>query len=125
MRTSLNQLNPGEQLNDEIINTYLELLRKKCDSSIHIASTQLLISKRPYKVNRQLMNNLSLASTFIIPLHKPGHWTLAILERDKYIYSLKIYDSLTGDGSDIPSNLNEWLQNMRIKIRNWEINRTL
>ena len=73
MKATLNRLEPRGQLNDEIINTYLGLLRKECNSSIHIASTRLLISKRPHTVDQELMDNLSEAWRFIIPLHKSGY----------------------------------------------------
>jgi hypothetical protein len=128
MTTSLNLLKPGEQLNDEIINTYLGLLRQKCDPrTVHIASTRLLTSQTPHRVDRCLIDSLAVASTFIIPLHKPGqpgHWRLAILERAESIYSLKIHDTAT-ERSEIPPNLSKWLLNNGIKINKPEIDTTL
>ena len=128
MTTSLNLLKPGRQLNDEIVNSYLRLLReklKKCDSEIHVASTRLLTSINLHPVDKRLVSSLRLASKFIILLYKPGHWRLAILERAESIYSLKIYDSVAGGSSDILLNLSKWLCNNGIKVGKMEISTTL
>ena len=105
---SLWRLKPGEKLNDEIINAYLELLQRHGSAEQYIAEAGILHLKhgRPWKGADKLIQTGTYS--IFIPINYSDHWTFAVLTSKKkgdpvcYDY----YDSLDGG---LPPNFTDWL----------------
>jgi NAD+-dependent protein deacetylase SIR2 len=111
---SLWRLKPGEEPNDEIINAYLELLRRSAVSAdLSIEETHVL-NLRP---NSRLRRSDKLTGTFsiFIPIHEARHYSFAVLrskedeskdESKKNLVRWEYYDSL---GGKPPQKFLNWL----------------
>ena len=114
-RSSMRTLRPGNWLNDEVINVFIELLRKHIEATnlpkIYITST-LLYAKlvcRGYQFSRvaRWTKNCDFRQIrrVIIPLHIHGnHWVVAII--DLMLHTFEYYDSLAGDAAHNAQQLN-------------------
>jgi hypothetical protein len=103
IKNDLQRLKPGTELNDEIINAYLDLIRPRLEATQMIATTTLLNqNSSPIRQNFS-----STWSSIYVPIHQPGHWTFAVLRRQGDIISANYYDS---NGGSAPKNFEIWLQ---------------
>jgi NAD-dependent histone deacetylase SIR2 len=105
---SLWRLKPGEELNDEILNAYLELLRSSLSAVQSIEETTILTLQpnRPWKRSQKLIET-GVYSIFI-PVHASHHWTFAVLRSKKKgdLVHWEYYDSL---GGQPPQKLLTWI----------------
>jgi Ulp1 family protease len=97
---SLWRLKPGEWLNDEIINAYLELLQRSIASpSYRIANSFMAMRlDRPYKWFTKLLDTGTY--TIYLPVNqKDYHWSFAVMtsksKEDTLFWTY--YDSLGGE----------------------------
>jgi NAD-dependent histone deacetylase SIR2 len=105
---SLWHLKPGEELNDEVVNAYLELLQRSTvsvDQAIEGTGILYLKPGRQWKT----FDKLSKVRTYsiFIPIHIPGHWCFAVLTPgENNILCLEYYDSASGGP---PQALRDWI----------------
>uniref|UniRef100_A0A915DPH5 Ubiquitin-like protease family profile domain-containing protein n=1 Tax=Ditylenchus dipsaci TaxID=166011 RepID=A0A915DPH5_9BILA len=97
----LNKLEPGQCLNDDIINYYLQLVAERSSEKVFALSSLLytqLVDKGPSSVLKWTKDvDLFFFDVLLLPIHLPGHWTLAVvLNRRKRI---DYYDSMGGNGA--------------------------
>jgi NAD+-dependent protein deacetylase SIR2 len=106
---SLWRLKPGEEPNDEIINAYLELLRRFAVSTdLSIEETHVLNLKPNSRLKRS--DNLIKTGTYsiFIPIHAAHHYSFAVLRSKKKGDPVlwEYYDSL---GGKPPQKFLNWL----------------
>jgi len=100
LRTSLWRLKPGNWLNDEIINSYFDLVRKSIENQFpnhRILETHAVTAKRdqPFNKLKGLVN--SGIYTMYIPVHRQNnHWSFMVVDskNSKDCLQLTYYDSL-------------------------------
>jgi len=103
------RLKPGEELNDEILNAYFELLRKTCQSpQTIIEGTEFLESERRWLWTRFERINGTDPYRIFIPVYEDHHWSFCVLSspRKGQIVSWTYHDSLEGVA---PRILTSWI----------------
>ena len=131
-RRDIATLRPGEWLNDEVINFYMELLKQRASADMslgdgkrfpkcHIFSTMFypkLMQNATFDYSRvrrwTMAKKMAHGDVFgmdlvLVPIHCNGnHWTLAVINfvdrRFEY------HDSLRGSGRHVIKNLRDWLR---------------
>uniref|UniRef100_A0A915D3F9 NAD(+) kinase n=1 Tax=Ditylenchus dipsaci TaxID=166011 RepID=A0A915D3F9_9BILA len=97
----LDKLEPGQCLNDDIINYYLQLVAERSSGKAFALSSLLytqLADKGTSSVTKWTKDvDLFSFDVLLLPIHLPGHWTLAVvLNKHKRI---DYYDSMGGNGA--------------------------
>ncbi|KAH7363946.1 DHS-like NAD/FAD-binding domain-containing protein [Rhexocercosporidium sp. MPI-PUGE-AT-0058] len=106
---SLWRLKPGQYLNDEVINAYLELLQRSIASpSQRIADSFTILATKVNRPFKQLLDT-GIYSIYL-PINQNYHWTFAVITSKSKNDALcwTYYDSLSGEA---PGSLLEWIQN--------------
>jgi hypothetical protein len=104
--TAFDRLKPNKQINDEIVNAYLNLLR---NDSVYIATADLYealkrktrLNKIDDKINQDTLQNFI---QIFIPICEGNHWTFARLTAGK----LDIHDSI--GGSIYQQSFVDWIE---------------
>jgi hypothetical protein len=98
-KESLWRLKPGEYLNDEVMNAYLELLPGFNATAGHSIQRTFILDMKPHqpmKVLRRLIRTNTYS--IYIPVNKDLHWTFATITKTKDTpVSWTYYDSLGGE----------------------------
>lgn len=97
-RSDVRRLRPGQWLNDEIINFYMNLLLEVANCKVHFFNTfwYPLLSSGGYNRVKSWTRRVDLFTfdKVIVPIHLGNHWCLSVINlRDK---QLEYYDSLNG-----------------------------
>ena len=131
-RRDIATLRPGEWLNDEVINFYMELLKQRASADMslgdgkrfpkcHIFRTMFypkLMQNATFDYSRvrrwTMAKKMAHGDVFgmdlvLVPIHCNGnHWTLAVINFvDK---RFEYHDSLRGSGRHVIKNLRDWLR---------------
>ena len=131
-RRDIATLRPGEWLNDEVINFYMELLKQRASADMslgdgkrfpkcHIFCTMFypkLMQNATFDYSRvrrwTMAKKMAHGDVFgmdlvLVPIHCNGnHWTLAVINFvDK---RFEYHDSLRGSGRHVIKNLRDWLR---------------
>jgi NAD-dependent SIR2 family protein deacetylase len=117
---SLWRLKPGEWLDDEIINAYLELLQRSIASPSHRIANSFIMAMRldrPYKWFTKLLDTGTY--TIYLPVNqKDYHWSFAVMTSKSKEDALcwTYYDSLGGGAPEALLNwIQLWFRNKRIE----------
>jgi NAD-dependent histone deacetylase SIR2 len=105
---SLWHLKPGEYLNDEIINAYLELLQSSGLPAGHYIQHSYVLKMKPdnpWKKFRKIIG--SGTYSIYIPINDCLHWTFAVITDNPVSYTY--YDSL---GGEPPLNFLTWIHKL-------------
>jgi hypothetical protein len=107
---SLQSLRPGTMINDEIVDGYLELIRK---SGVIISTTRLLenLTTKIHPYDRRMDQIEYLPRQAFIPIHQTcEHWTFARIVPGRRGVAMRIehFDSLPD--RDVPPQLKSWIK---------------
>lgn len=126
-RGDIQTLEPGEWLNDEIINFYMNLLVQRNDSegypALHAFSTFFYpkLKHGGYSAVKRWTRGMNLfeKEIILVPIHQKVHWSL--IEIDLRKCSITYYDSMGHTGQSICETIFQYLQNESKTRRNVEL----
>ena len=121
---SLERLEPGKKIDDEIINKYLELLKSRCTKNYGLTNTQFAVKLMSSKTTMEELNNwhgikgkkLASFDKFLIPMVVGEyHWVLIVIEKREKVQNhesvtVKAYDSLKGGRGPDMKQLNKIME---------------
>ncbi|KOO28947.1 sentrin sumo-specific protease [Chrysochromulina tobinii] len=120
-RLDMTTLRPGQWLNDEVINYYFKILEQREASkatgpSCHFHQTtfypKLAEGLNGYQYSQVAEwtrgKDVFSKDLIIVPIHQPGHWTLAVINMKQKRF--EYYDSLRGPPDMVLTNLRRWLE---------------
>ncbi|KAL1505122.1 hypothetical protein AB1Y20_008881 [Prymnesium parvum] len=123
-RRDMKTLAPRQWLNDEIVNSFIELLKMRESQNtslprVHFFSSLFYtkLTEHNYKYNsvrrwtseKKIKGSVFDKEMIMVPVHCHGnHWTLAVVNFKKKQF--EYYDSLLGGPDDVLHNLRLWLQ---------------
>uniref|UniRef100_A0A915E8C8 Ubiquitin-like protease family profile domain-containing protein n=1 Tax=Ditylenchus dipsaci TaxID=166011 RepID=A0A915E8C8_9BILA len=125
-KSDIDRLDPGNCLNDVVVNYYLQLLVEEnkskvrfsirlflygCDLSGFCIPTQFF-PKLTRESPAAMLNWFTGPSLFcheiiLLPIHTPGHWSLAVIQVKRQ--RIDYYDSMSGDGSEYIEIIKEYM----------------
>ncbi|KAK7815011.1 hypothetical protein U0070_024354 [Myodes glareolus] len=127
-RGDIQTLEPGEWLNDQVINFYMNLLVKRSEKesypALHVFSTFFYpkLKHGGYSAVKRWTRAMDLfeKEIILVPIHQNAHWSL--IEIDLRKQSIKYYDSMGHTGQSICETIFQYLQNESKTRRNIELN---
>ncbi|XP_057637891.1 sentrin-specific protease 2-like [Chionomys nivalis] len=127
-RGDIQTLEPGEWLNDEVINFYMNLLVKRSEKesypALHVFSTFFYpkLKHGGYSAVKRWTRAMDLfeKEIILVPIHQNAHWSL--IEIDLRKQSIIYYDSMGHTGQSICETIFQYLQNESKTRRNMELN---
>uniref|UniRef100_A0A915DMI0 Ubiquitin-like protease family profile domain-containing protein n=1 Tax=Ditylenchus dipsaci TaxID=166011 RepID=A0A915DMI0_9BILA len=113
----LERLQPGECLNDAIINSYLDFVVKRSESSPLLPTAFAFDTHFYTELEQKGMVDLKkwtkkldvfAYDILIVPIHQTGHWALVIVDLRRK--TISYYDSLLGDGANTLRIIRKFLE---------------
>uniref|UniRef100_A0A915ERY4 Ubiquitin-like protease family profile domain-containing protein n=1 Tax=Ditylenchus dipsaci TaxID=166011 RepID=A0A915ERY4_9BILA len=110
-KSDIDRLDPGNCLNDVVVNYYLQLLVEENKSKVFAFPTQFF-PKLTRESPAAMLNWFTGPSLFcheiiLLPIHTPGHWSLAVIQVKRQ--RIDYYDSMSGDGSEYIEIIKEYM----------------
>jgi len=110
---SLKRLRADQMINDEVVDTYLNLIRKRGA----IIGTSLLLNSKmnsQHPIDRNITTkHLSQHRQVFIPICQNEHWTFVLIRQRGNLWVIKHFDSLQ-PGSRPPSKFLSWISNQEL-----------